>query len=96
MNAPGMTLCFTSLSRENTAALVETTLNLPHELSDVYTDEKAHETFIKVMKEMSGLVTDRAARNKSFGHALDMERRSILQTDDKLHFTLSLGAKCSV
>ena len=88
MNVPGKTLSsgFVPVSTENTTTLVDITINLLHELSDLYSEEQAQETFTSLLKGMSAVMSDRAAVMKSFGRALDEERRGMLQTDDELHF----------
>ena len=88
MNVPGKALAtgFIPVSTENTTTLVDITMNLLHELSDLYSEEQAQETFLQLLKGMSAVMSDRAAVMKSFGHALNEERRGMLQTEDELHF----------
>ena len=87
---------FTTLCTDTTTLLDATVC-----LSDLYSAAEREETFHKLMKNLPALMTDRAAVNKSFGHALDAERRQVLQTDDDIkllycnaHYLLGLSESC--
>lgn len=92
---------FTPVCTEDTATLLDTTLDLLRELSDLYSTDEAEEIFQKLLKNLSALMTDRAAVNKSFGRALAAEKQHILQTEDEIqllycnaHYLLGLSAAC--
>ena len=91
---------FSSVSTENTTTLVDITINLVQELSDIYTKEEAEKTFVELFQCLSGLMSDRASVMKSFGRALNQERQEMLQTTEELqilhcnaHFLLDIAAE---
>ena len=72
MTVAGKTLStgFTSVGRENTTTLVDVTVKLLQELSDLYPENQAQETFTDLLKGMSAVMSDRASVMKSFGRSL--------------------------
>ena len=92
---------FTSVGTENTITLVDVTINLLHELSDLCPEDQTQETFRGLLRGMSAVWSDCASVMKSFGGLLDEERWRILQTDEELqllycnaHNLLGLGKAC--
>ena len=96
-----MSTGFTSVGTENTIALVDVTINLLHELSDLCPEDQTQETLRGLLRGMSAALSDRASVMKSFGGLLDEERWRILRTDEELqllycnvHNLLGLGTAC--
>ena len=92
---------FTSLGTETTTTLVDVTINLLYELSDLYPEDQTNETFRRLLKGLSAVMSDHASDMKSFGRAPDEKRHQILQTDEELqllycnaHFLVGLGTAC--
>ena len=89
------TVCpgFTSVGTENTITLVDVTINLLHELSDLCPEDQTQEIFRCLLRGMSAVLSDSASVMKSFGGSLDEERWRILQTDEELQL-LYCNAHC--
>lgn len=96
-----LSMGFSAVSTENTTTLVDITINLVQELSDIYSEQEAQESFLEILSNMSGTMCDRAAVMGSFARALDNERREMLQTEENLqflhcnaHFLLGMSEEC--
>ena len=90
-----------SVGTENTITLVDVTINLLHELSDLCPEVQTQETFRGLLRGMSAVLSDCASVMESFGGLPDEERWRILQTDEELqllycnaHNLLGLGTAC--
>ena len=68
-----MSTGFTSVGTENTITLVDVTINLLHELSDLCPEDQTQETFRGLLRGMSAVLSDCASVMKSFGGLLDEE-----------------------
>ncbi|KAL8599848.1 hypothetical protein ACOMHN_038421 [Nucella lapillus] len=96
-----LSLGFAPVATEDTTTLVELTIQILEEISDLYPEAEAQQNFVQMLHGLSGIMTDRASVMKSFGRSLEEERRVLLQTDEGLnflhcnaHFLLGLGAEC--
>ena len=71
---------------QNTTTLLDVTMTLLEELSDIYSEEEAQENFCRMLQQLSGVMSDRASVMKSFNKALDEERKMLLQSEEGLQF----------
>ena len=92
---------FQPVAREDTTTLVELAMSTLEELADLYPKQEAEQNFANMLLGMSGIMTDRAKVNKSFGRQMDEERRLLVNTEEGLdllycnaHFLLALAAEC--
>ena len=91
---------FTPVATEDTSTLVDISVQLLEELSDIFPAEKAQQNFIQMLQSLSGTMTDRASVMKSFRRERQKEKQTLLQTDEDLqflhcdaHFLLGFGAE---
>lgn len=90
---------FTPVAVENAATLVETTLNLLQELSEVYSDEEREQNFLRILGNLSGVMSDRASVMKKYKEELNDAIKTTLGTQENIqflycnaHFLLGLGS----
>ncbi|KAK7095511.1 hypothetical protein V1264_006907 [Littorina saxatilis] len=89
VNTPEGTLSlgYTPLAREDTSSLLEVTIQMLEEVSDLSASgEEAQEKFLQLLSGLSTVMSDRAAVMKSYGRALEEERRLLLDTEDGMNF----------
>ena len=79
-----LSIGFIPVATEDTSTLVDISIHMLEELSDLYPEDEAEQNFVRVLLGLSGVMTDRASAMKSFGKSLQEERRVLLQTDDLL------------
>ena len=91
---------FTTVATENASTLVETTLMLLQELSEVYSEGDRQEHFKQILRNLAGVMTDRAAVMKKFKKDLNEAVQTTLETEESIeflecnaHFLLGLSAK---
>ena len=91
---------FTTVAAENSTTLVDTTLNLLHELSEVFDEEERHDHFRRILGNLSGIMTDRAAVMKKFKSDFNSAVQATLGTEESIeflscnaHFLLGLSSK---
>ena len=77
---------FIPVCQENTATLVDIAYGLLQELADVYDAEKVDEVFKGMLKNLSGLMSDRASVMKSFDKAFSEKRKDLLETEEDMEF----------
>ena len=77
---------FIPVCQENTATLVDIAYGLLQELADVYDTEKVDEVFKGMLKNLSGLMSDRASVMKSFDKAFSEKRKDLLETEEDMEF----------
>ncbi|KAK7103600.1 uncharacterized protein [Littorina saxatilis] len=88
VNTPDGTysLGYTPVAREDTTTLVEVSMQVLEELSDLYAYEETQQNFVRMLSGLSSIMSDRAAVMKSYAKQLEEERRVLLQTEDGLNF----------
>lgn len=96
-----LSLGFTPVATEDTSTLVDVTIQMLEEISDIYSGEDAQQMFVQMLVSLTSIMSDRAAVMKSFARSLQVERRLLLQTDEGLeflhcnaHYLLGLGVAC--
>ena len=77
---------FTPVAVENAATLVETTLNLLQELSEVYSDEEREQNFLRILGNLSGVMSDRASVMKKYKEELNDAIKTTLGTQENIQF----------
>ena len=98
MTADGQTMAagFTSVSSEATTTLLDLTVNLLEELSLLYAEDQAQEMFVQLLQGLTSVMSDRAVVMKSFGQALNAEKKELLQTSEELHLLTSCWASAQL
>ena len=94
-------LGYTSVATEDTSTLVDISIQMLEEVSDVYCEgASAQETFTHLLSNLSAVMSDRTATMKSYGRSMEKERQELLQTDEGLqllhcnaHFLLGLSSE---
>ena len=86
---------------EDPTTIVNISINLLVELSLLPREDDSHETFLQMLHQLSGLVSDRCSTMKSFDRAMQEEKKTLLQTEENIqldhcnaHFLLGLSAEC--
>ena len=77
---------FTPVATENAATLVETTLNLLQEISEVFSEEEKQEHFLRILRNLSGVMSDRATVMKRYKEDLNQAIQATLGTDESIEF----------
>ena len=77
---------FTPVAVENAATLVETKLNLLQELSEVYSDEEREQNFLRILGNLSGVMSDRASVMKKYKEELNDAIKTTLGTQENIQF----------
>ena len=94
---------YVTVATEDTTSttLVDICINLLEELSLPPREDDSHETFLQMLHQLSGLVSDRCSTMKSFDRAMQEEKKTLLQTEENIqldhcnaHFLLGLSAEC--
>lgn len=92
---------FIPVATEDTSTLVDISMQMLEELSDLHPADEAQQSFVRMLLGLSGVMSDRASVMKSFGKRLQDERQVLLQIDEGLdflhcnaHFLLGLGTDC--
>ena len=91
---------FTTVASENASTLVETTLTMLQELSEVFCPEEKEHYFRQILQNLSGVMTDRAAVMKKYKKDLNDAVQATLGTQESIeflgcnaHFLLGLSSK---
>ena len=89
---------FTPVAVENAATLVETMLNLLQP-SEVYSDEEREQNFLRILGNLSGVMSDRASVMKKYKEELNDAIKTTSGTQENIqclyrnaHFLLGLGS----
>ena len=69
---------------EDTTTLVDISMKLLEELSLLHGEEESREIFLRMLHQLSGLMSDRCNTMKSFDKAFQEERKLMLQTDEEI------------
>ena len=77
---------FTPVAVENAVTLVETTLNLLQELSEVYSDEEREQNFLRILGNLSGVMSDCASVMKKYKEELNDAIKTTLGTQENIQF----------
>ena len=93
---------FKTVAAENASSLVETTLSLLQELSEVYSEEEQQQHFRRILSNLSGVMTDRASVMKKYKQDLNDAIQTTLGTTESIeflycnaHFLLGLSSAAS-
>ena len=65
---------------------METTLNLLQELSEVYSDEEREQNFLRILGNLSGVMSDRASVMKKYKEELNDAIKTTLGTQENIQF----------
>ena len=85
--AEGSLSCgFTTVSSENARTLVDTTLDLLGELADVYSPAEREHHFRRILQNLAGVMSDRAAVMKKFKVDLQEAIQATLGTQESIEF----------
>jgi len=92
---------YVPVATEDTTTLVDISMKLLEELSLLHGEKESHETFLQMLHQLSGLMSDRCNTMKSFDKSIFSRRKLMLQTDEDIqflhcnaHFLLGLSAQC--
>ena len=77
---------FTTVASENVSTLVETTLTMLQELSEVFCPEDKDHYFRQILRNLSGVMTDRAAVMKKYKKDLNDAVQATLGTQESVEF----------
>ena len=92
---------FTPVCREDADTLVDVAFNLLKELAELYSADEADMQFRSMVRNLTGLMSDRASVMKSFNHKFNTKRKELLEMEEDMeflhcnaHFLLGLSSAC--